>query len=85
MERNKIDVKTLKTLALRSQGQEMQILLFILPLLVHMPKRCIKRRKPGELTLPAKSMKKKKFCLQLLLLCTSNNIPGKCEQYVIQI
>lgn len=38
MERNKIDVKTLKTLALRSQGQEMQILLFILPLLVHMPK-----------------------------------------------
>lgn len=63
----------------------MQILLFILPLQVHMPKRCIKRRRPGELTLPAKSMKKKKFCLQLLLLCTSNNIPGKCEQYVMQI
>nr|DAF09846.1 MAG TPA: hypothetical protein [Caudoviricetes sp.] len=25
----------------------MQMLLFILPLLVHMPKRCIKRRRPG--------------------------------------
>lgn len=79
MERNGTDEKTFKTLALRSQGKEMQILLFILPLLVHMPKRCIKRRRPGALTLPAKSMKKKKFNLQLLLLCTGNNIPGKCE------
>lgn len=36
--------------------------------------------------LPAKSMKKKKtFICNYSLVCTGNNIPGKCEQYVIQI
>jgi hypothetical protein len=36
--------------------------------------------------LPAKSMKKKKsFICNYSLLCTGNNIPRKCEQYVIQI
>ena len=45
----------------------MQILLLILSLLAHMPKRTIKKKEAGNYQkLPAKSMKKKKFYLQLL-------------------
>ena len=46
----------------------MQILLFILPLLAHMPKRTIKKKEAGNSQqLPAKSMKKKKVLFAITL------------------